>query len=138
VVSQPACCWRAAGCPGLLAAAGTGLRQIGSPETEAAYHEGQGIIALAEDNPTQAVEPFRDAVAGWQALSRPYDQLRALRGLSYALEQLDDLQQARIARDQALHLVEMLATQLDDPTLRTSFLNSPLVQEIQTHPIRGD
>lgn len=106
--------------------------QISNPETEAAYHEGQGIIALAEDKPTQAVQPFRAAVAGWQALSRPYDQLRALHGLSSALEQLDDLQQARIARDQALHLVEMLATQLDDPTLKTSFLNSPLVQEIQT------
>jgi tetratricopeptide (TPR) repeat protein len=106
--------------------------QISSLETGAAYHEGQGIIALAEDNPTQAVEPFRDAVAGWQALSRPYDQLRALRGLGQTLEQLGDLQQARTALDQALHLVEMLATQLDDPTLRTSFLNSPLVQEIQT------
>jgi Flp pilus assembly protein TadD len=105
--------------------------QISNPETEAAFHEGRGIIALAEDKPTQAVEPFRAAVAGWQALSRPYDQLRALHGLSSALEQLDDLQQARIARDQALQLVEMLATQLDDPTLKASFLNSPLVQEIQ-------
>jgi transcriptional regulator with XRE-family HTH domain/tetratricopeptide (TPR) repeat protein len=112
--------------------------QIVSPETEAAYHEGQGIITLAEDNPTQAVESFRSAVAGWQALSRPYDQLRALHGLSYALGQSDDLQQARIARNQALHLVEMLATQLNDPTLKASFLNSPLVQEIRTHLVRGD
>jgi hypothetical protein len=112
--------------------------QFGSLETEAAYHEGQGIIALAEDNPIQAVEPFRSAVAGWQALSRPYDQLRALHGLSYALGQSDDLQQAWIARDQALHLVEMLATQLNDPTLKASFLNSLLVQEIRTHPIRDD
>jgi predicted ATPase/DNA-binding XRE family transcriptional regulator len=106
--------------------------QIVSPETEAAYHEGQGVITLAEENLTQAVEPFRSAVAGWQTLNRPYDQLRALRGLGYALGQLGDLQQAQTARDQALHLVETLATQLDDPTLRSSFLNSSLVQKIQT------
>jgi len=112
--------------------------QIVSPETEAAYYEGQGIITLAEENPTQAVEPFRYAVARWQALNRPYDQLRALRGLGYALGQLGDLPQAQTARDQAFHLVETLAAQLDDPTLRTSFLNSPLVQEIQTYPVRGD
>jgi Flp pilus assembly protein TadD len=112
--------------------------QIVSPETEAAYHEGQGITALAEDNPTQAVEPFRSAVAGWQALNRPYDQLRALRGLGQALEQLGDPRQARTVRDQALQLVETLAAQLDDPTLKTTFLNSSLVQEIRTHSVRGD
>jgi adenylate cyclase len=112
--------------------------QIGSPETEAAYYEGQGIIALAEDNPTQAVEPFRSAASRWQALNRPYDQLRALRGLGYTLEQLSDLRQAQTVFDQAHHLVEALAAQLDDPKLKTSFLNSPLVQEIQTHPVRGD
>jgi tetratricopeptide (TPR) repeat protein len=113
-------------------------RQMGSPDTEAAYHEGQGIIALAEENPTQAVESFRYAASQWQALNRPYDQLRALRGLGQALEQLGDPRQARTALDQALHLVEMLATQLDDPTLKTTFLNSPLVQEIQAHLVRGD
>jgi tetratricopeptide (TPR) repeat protein len=115
--------------------------QISSPETGAAYHEGQGIIALAEESPSQAVEPFRYAASRWQALNRPYDQLRALRGLAQALEQLGDRQQARTALDQALHLVEMLAAQLDDPddpTLKTSFLNSSLVQEIRTYPARSN
>ena len=107
-------------------------RQIGSLETDAAYHEGQGIIALAEDNPTQAVEPFRYAANRWQVLNRPYDQLRTLRGLGYALKQIGDLQQAGSTLDQALHLVETLATQLDDPTLKTIFLNSSLVQEVHS------
>ena len=107
-------------------------RQLGNPDTKAAYHEGQGIMALAEENPTQAVEPFQNAVAGWQALNRPYDRLRALRGLGYALEQTGDLRQARTIFDQALHLVETLATQLDDPTLKSTFLNSSLVQQIRS------
>jgi len=113
-------------------------RQSGSADMEAAYHEGRGIIALAEENPTRAVEPFRHAASRWQALDRPYDQLRALCGLGSALEQLGDLQQARTALDQAFHLVETLATQLDDPTLKTTFLDSWLVQEIRTHPVRSD
>ncbi len=141
-----ACRWLASqpGVGGLLAARACLRRleraygQVSNPETEAAFHEGRGIIALAEENPTQAVESFKYAVARWQALNRPYDQLRALRGLGHALEQSGDRRQARIALDEALHLVEILATQLDDPTLKASFLNSPLVQEIRTYLIRGN
>jgi transcriptional regulator with XRE-family HTH domain/tetratricopeptide (TPR) repeat protein len=113
-------------------------QQSGGMDIEAAYHEGQGIIALTEEDPTGAVEPFRYAARRWQALNRPYDQLRALCGLGRTLKQLGDLGQARTALDQALYLVEMLATQLDDPTLKTTFLNSRLVQEIQTHLVGGD
>jgi tetratricopeptide (TPR) repeat protein len=54
-----------------LSRLGRAHAQIGSLETEAAYLEGQGIIMLAEDNPTQAVEPFRSAASRWQALNRP-------------------------------------------------------------------
>jgi hypothetical protein len=103
--------------------------QIGSLETEAAYYEGQGIIALAEDNPTQAVEPFRSAASQWQALNRPYDQLRALRALGCALGPGGDLRLAQTVLDQSLRQVEMLAAQLHDPELKSSFLNSALVQE---------
>jgi tetratricopeptide (TPR) repeat protein len=105
--------------------------QIGSPETTAAYDEGQGIIALAEDNPAQAVRLFQSAAGQWQALNRPYDQLRALRGLGQALRQTGDTGQAQAAFKQALGLIETLARQLEDTELKASFLNSLVVQEIR-------
>ena len=106
-------------------------RQSGSADMEAAYHEGRGIIALAGDDPAGAVGSFGEAAGRWQALNRPYDGLRALRGLARALEGVGDLRGARTALDRALQLVDMLAAQLDDPALKTTFLNSPLVQEVQ-------
>ncbi|MBE7471936.1 MAG: hypothetical protein DPW09_19805 [Anaerolineae bacterium] len=105
--------------------------QIGSPETEAAYDEGQGIIALAEDNPAQAARLFQSAVGQWQALNRPYDQLRALRGLGQALGQTGDTGQAQATFKQALGLIETLAGQLEDTELKASFSNSIVVQEIR-------
>jgi tetratricopeptide (TPR) repeat protein len=103
--------------------------QIGSLETEAAYYEGQGIMALAGDNPTGAIEPLGYSASQWQVLNRPYDQLRALRALGCALGSGGDLRLAQTVLDRALRQVEMLAAQLHDPELKSSFLNSPLVRE---------
>ena len=59
--------------------------------------------------------------------------LRALyTGLGNALLQLVDVSGARAAFEQALGLVERLAAQLEDEELKSSFLTSPLVWEIQT------
>jgi tetratricopeptide (TPR) repeat protein/transcriptional regulator with XRE-family HTH domain len=111
--------------------------QLGSPDTEATYREGQAVIALAGSSPAQAVEPFQDAAGRWQALNRPYDRLRTLSGLGRAFQQLGDLRAAQTTFDQARAGIETLAAQLQDPGLKTSFLSSPLVQEIQTRALEN-
>jgi len=106
-------------------------QQLGTSETEACLSEGHGTVALAEGNPSQAVEWFHHAIAGWEELGHPYDQARALKYLGQALAQSGDTEAAREAFEQAYTIVETLATQLDDVELKDSFLNSPLVREIQ-------
>jgi hypothetical protein len=67
----------------------------------------------------------------WTAQSRPYDQIRTLNGLSRALNTSSNDAEAREACVHALEIVEMLAAQLDDEAMKTSFLNSSLVLEIR-------
>lgn len=116
--------------------------QFRTLESEAALAEAQGIIALAEGSPLAATHPFRQASAIWEALSRPYDQARALKGLGYALHSWHKQHpqtgaedsyssSARLAFGQALAILDSLAAQLSDPVLKTSFLGSQLYQEVR-------
>jgi tetratricopeptide (TPR) repeat protein len=104
--------------------------QLDNSITAAALSEGRGLVALTEGNSLQAVEQFRQAVTFWQRLNRPYDQARALNGLGQALIQVGESDEAGVTYDQALSLVESLAVQLEDVELKTSFLNSTLIQDI--------
>jgi hypothetical protein len=64
-------------------------------------------------------------------LGHPYDQARALSGLGQALAQAGDRDGAQLASAQAEELINVLAAQLEDPALKSSFLNSPLVRKIR-------
>jgi tetratricopeptide (TPR) repeat protein len=105
--------------------------QFNSPETATALDEARGYVALAEGDPAEAVGQFRQAAGRWQAMGRPYDQARALNSLGHALLKAGDAAEAFITFELALGLCDSLAVQLDQPGLRVSFLNSPLLQEIQ-------
>ena len=105
-------------------------KQIHSPETAACLSEGRGTVALAEGHLQQAAEQFQRAIVHWETLGRPYDQVRALSGLGQSLVHIDAFSEARVVFDQALGIIETLATRLEDGELKTSFLNSPLVQKI--------
>lgn len=107
--------------------------------------EGQGIITLAEGEWPAATHHFRQAAAAWEALGRPYDQARTLKGLGSALHAWHTqhpqhpqagpvesyLSSARLALGQALAILDSLATQVSDPVLKTSFLGSQLYQEVR-------
>jgi len=130
-----ACCWYAAR-PDMLDAARACLprleradRQFRSQETRAALAEGRGAVALAEGNTPEAIERFRESAAEWKALGRPYDQARALTGLGRAWANAGNAVSAYAVLDQASNILDSLATQLDDPELRQSFLNSSLVRD---------
>ena len=105
--------------------------QIRSPISATCLSEGQGYVALVEFDPYRAAEAFRQAVAGWETLGRPYDQARALNGLGQALAQAGEMTEAKPAFDRAMGLIDSLAAQLDDPELKASFLNSTLVRAIR-------
>ncbi len=105
--------------------------QMNNPVKAAILNEGRASLALAEGSAQQAIEGFRQAVTGWQTVGRPYDQLRALKGLGQALAQRNDSDGTRAALDQALGITETLSAQLEEPDLRTSFLNSTLVREVR-------
>jgi tetratricopeptide (TPR) repeat protein len=104
--------------------------QLRSPETAACVSEARGRVALAEGDHDRAVQQFRQAVAQWEEMGRPYDQARALGGLGHALVGVDDPTLARAAFDQALEICDVLAAQMEDAELKRSFLNSGLVREI--------
>jgi DNA-binding SARP family transcriptional activator/tetratricopeptide (TPR) repeat protein len=110
---------------------GLPAEQMNNPVKVTILSEGQGSLALAEGNHRRAVEGFRKAANGWKRVGRPFDQVRALNGLGRALVQAGDAGGSRTSYDQALGLVGMLATQLENPGLKASFLSSPLVQEVR-------
>jgi tetratricopeptide (TPR) repeat protein len=107
-------------------------QQLDLPMTKAALAETRGCLAFAKEHPDQASEHFHEAVKIWEQIERPYDQLRAFAGLGEALVRTDDKERAAQVFDQAMGIVAMLADQLDDQTLRESFLSSQLVQQIKT------
>jgi hypothetical protein len=99
-----------------------------NPATAAALHEAEGIVVLLQETPVQAITPLRQDVRRWETLGRAYDQIRALNSLGQALLQMKNSREAEEALDEAQRLIELLAAQLEDAALRTSFFNSPLVQ----------
>jgi DNA-binding SARP family transcriptional activator len=106
-------------------------RQYGTPATAACYWEGLGWLSLAEADITRAAASFKQAAAQWRDLDHPYDHARALSGLGYTLTKSGDRDGAKSASDHAMALVDTLTSQLEDPALKTSFLDSGLVQEIR-------
>jgi DNA-binding CsgD family transcriptional regulator/tetratricopeptide (TPR) repeat protein len=119
--------------------------ELHTEESRAALTEARGWLALAEGRATSAAgaavpsaaaaataaEHFGRAAAGWAAIERCYDQARALACLGRALILAGDPAGARTACAPALDIAESLAAQLDVDELRSSFLASPLVQEIR-------
>lgn len=116
--------------------------QFRTRESEAALAEGQAIIASAEGALPAATHHFRQAAAAWEALGRPYDQARALKGLGYALHARQtqhpqagpadsDSSAARLALGRALAILDSLAAQVSNSSLKTSFLGSELYQQIR-------
>ncbi|HSM56550.1 MAG TPA: tetratricopeptide repeat protein [Candidatus Sulfomarinibacteraceae bacterium] len=105
-------------------------RQFGTPVTAAHRVEGRGWLLLAQGGPADisqggpagAASRLEEAAARWRDLERPYDQARALDGLRRALLQAGDDERAGAAAEQAVKLVEALAAQLDDATLREAFV----------------
>jgi tetratricopeptide (TPR) repeat protein len=131
------CRWFASRVPDMRAELNSSLAQLesahaqyGSPVTAAALSEGCGLVALSERDAHRAVEYLQPAAAQWQALGRPYDQIRVLVALGRALSQAGAADEARLVLDQALNLVESLAAQLEDAEVQAAFLCSPLVQEL--------
>lgn len=106
--------------------------QLASPLSEATLVEAQGVMLSATSLPEQAAEYFQQAVNGWHDLKRPYDRVRALLGLARAFSGASEPEQARAALDQALKQVGSLANHLEDPGMKQSFAESPLVVEIRS------
>jgi DNA-binding SARP family transcriptional activator len=100
--------------------------EFGNRETDGALAEGRGAVLLAAGDHARAADQFRAAVADWTASERPCDRARALVSLAGALSAAGDHAAAREAGEPARALVDALAAQLDDATLKRSFLDSPL------------
>jgi tetratricopeptide (TPR) repeat protein len=105
--------------------------QYRTPATAACRLEGLGWITLAEGNAVQAAASLGQALTGWQELGHPYDQVRVLSGISRALTQAKDHDGIKMTIQQAMGLINSLAAQLEDPALKTSFLASMFVRDIQ-------
>jgi len=84
-----------------------------------------------EDDGDQAAASLGQALTGWQELGHPYDQVRVLSGISRALTQAKDHDGIKMTIQQAMGLINSLAAQLEDPALKTSFLASMFVRDIQ-------
>jgi tetratricopeptide (TPR) repeat protein len=105
-------------------------RQYNTQITSACRLEGEGWLALAEPELSRAVAAFEEAVALWRELGQPYDTIRALSGWGEALTRQGHRNKATAALEQAMSLIDDLASQLEDPDLKRSFLDSALVRGI--------
>ncbi|HET9224293.1 MAG TPA: BTAD domain-containing putative transcriptional regulator [Roseiflexaceae bacterium] len=106
-------------------------QQFRSPETAAALAEARGAPALAGGAWPDAIEQFRHAAACWEAITRPYDQARALGDLGRALQAAGRPDAAQRVFDQALGIYEALARQLEDRELRRSFQAAPALRDLR-------
>lgn len=102
---------------------------IGTVEARAALAEATGLALIAEGVPGRAAEQFQTAVERWAALKHPYDQARALDALGNALRRAGQVSAASTALDQAATIRDMLAAQIADADLKSSFLASPQMPE---------
>ena len=101
------------------------------PETAACISEARGHVAIMDNDFHTAIESLSDAFDQWTAQNRPYDQVRALNGLSLALLEAGQYTEARATCEQGLQIAETLAAQLEAGDMKTSFLNSALVAGIK-------
>ena len=122
----------------LIDLARRGLRQLERTlelhplsETAACVSEARGYVALLDSDVQRATASLHEALDQWTKQERPYDQLRTLNGLSRALLISEDKAGVREACTQALKIVATLAAQLNDEEMKTSFLKSALVREIE-------
>ena len=111
---------------------------MGTVESAAALAEGRGYLAAARRESAAAASHLQQAAAGWAALGRPYNQARVLTSFGRTLKQIGKTTEAEQTMREAQQLVDSLAAQLGDPTLRTSFLNSELVGKIKMDAGRPD
>jgi tetratricopeptide (TPR) repeat protein len=111
-----------------LLVASSGRRR--NPVKAAILMEGQASHALARTDAGDAANGFGRAAAGWRAVGRPYDQLRALGGLVRAQAHTGKHRAALDACLEASRIVEQLASQLERADLKDSFLNSPEVRAV--------
>jgi tetratricopeptide (TPR) repeat protein len=105
-------------------------RQYNTPSTAACVLEGRGWLALVKGNGAEAAVTFKQAAARWQEIAHPYDKARTLSGLGQAVAQAGDEKGAQLALQRARELINVLATQLNDHALKSAFLDSSLVREI--------
>jgi DNA-binding SARP family transcriptional activator/tetratricopeptide (TPR) repeat protein len=108
----------------------TSSGRMRNPVKAAILIEGQASHALARMDAGRAANGFDRAAAGWRAVGRPYDQLRALGGLVKAQAHAGKQAAALDACLQAASIVEQLASQLERADLRDLFLSSPAVQAV--------
>lgn len=100
-------------------------RVLELPLTGTIWREAQGSAALQTyGDIDKAITCFQHAAAGWASLKRPYNHLRTLHYLTHAWHEAGDVDQAQAILDQSLEIGETLARQIDDSTLRASFLKS--------------
>ena len=123
---------------GLIDLARRGLHQLERTQglhplsqTAACVSEARGSVALLDQDVQRATVSLHEALDQWARQERPYDQLRALNGLSRALLMSEDKAGVREACTQALKIVATLAAHLNDEEMKTSFCNSALVREIE-------
>jgi DNA-binding SARP family transcriptional activator len=96
------------------------------PAVMAAAREAQGALAIAQDNPAEAVRHLQAAVEGWHAIGHTYDQVRALIQLGSAHSHLGEAAAASAARQSAHNLAQSLAAQLPEDADRERFLRAAL------------
>lgn len=106
--------------------------QMQNQQSAASLYEVRAFAAGIRGEWGQAVSYYKVAATNWEALQRPYDLLRTLAGMSRALISSADTASANAVQQQAALRIEQLASELDDPEVKRSFLASPLVMEIQT------
>jgi hypothetical protein len=107
--------------------------QMGNRQSAASLSEVRAATAGTRGEWDQAVVNYEAAAAHWEALERPYDLLRALAGLSLALNRSGHGTSERVVQDWAFSLIEQLAGELTEVDLRATFLASSLVRQLGTY-----
>jgi hypothetical protein len=129
-----ACGWLAQSSGGDITALGRlekAHMQMQNRQSAASLYEVQAAAAGIRGELARAVSDYEAAAANWEALQRPYDQLRTLAGLGQALAHTDDTAAIRTVQEQATSLIEQLTTELAEPALKQAFLASPLITGIR-------
>lgn len=111
-------------------------RQFGTAVTAACSLEGQGWLLLGQLEAHEAVSHFEQALARWQQLGRPPDQVQALNGLSRARKRAGEDHAARATAQLAMTLATSLADQLEDAALKASYRETATVPPPPPDPCR--